>query len=385
MNLAERTGIAIYNSNGKRFFEERGLDPRTARLLSTQFMHDVFHIPGASAPGVYVKIAKKGKDGTPDRKEMDIERQWYNTFRNDLALPGAPLAETFPIDGDYALVVEEVPGAGCDEVFRGIAKKHGPIILSWSPEFKSVLERSAEISARGYHLHLENPEKTQVFFRGADGGFDNGEFDFLNGRTLKIMTANGRETKYLAQILAAPKADMTSPEKRALYRDATPLNWISAKEGIVAIDLGSTSYRPPQFELIALLETPGTGIDEISPEVKRNIIQLQRRLLAGHGLDVSPEHVFERDYALASLIKNASGVASRLDHIVKNRAMIASEDPEQQKIGAERLAGNISGKRFHSIRAIEALDNLEKYFSSQGLEEQARMQKDLFAAELDKE
>lgn len=382
MGITDKIGVAIYNSEGRSFFEERSLDSRNAQLVRAQTMHDVFYVSGNNTPGVYIKLAKAGRDGKPDKKEMDIEARWYNIFRNELGLLGAPLAVTFPIDGNYALAVEEVPGKTCDNLFRQIAAQRGVEGLVSSQEFGAVLERSAEISARGYLLHLKEPERTPVFFRGADGGFDAGEFDFLNGRTVKIMAANGRETKHLIPLLAALKEELTAPGNRAFYRDATPLNWIMSDQGVVAIDLGSTSYRPPQFELIALIETPDTGIDGISKEERGRIIREHRRLLAGHGLTVASEKEFERNYLLANLVKQSSGVASRIEHIARNNAMIASQDVDQQSIGRDRLEGNIAGKRFHARKAIEAINSLGDYFNSNGLKDQADAQREIFEAEL---
>lgn len=378
----ERIGKALYNSEANSFFKDRNLDSRNAKLVQAQTMHAVFYISGNGVKGAYVKLSKKGKDGTPDRKEIDIEAQWYNVFRKELALPGAPLAKTFMLDGEYALVVEEVPGETGETILRRISTNNLEGVAN-SDEFNRILERSAEISARGYILHKKSPEVTQVFFRGADGGFDAGEFDFLNGRTIKIMGANGRVTEYLFSLLSAPKSKLVSPENRAFYRDATPLNWVDSPQGIVAIDLGSTSYRPPQFELVALLETPETGISDISPNVKEGIIRRQHKLLLQNGLSFLSEEDFVTDYALASFIKNSSGTASRIDHIAKNRAMINSGDLSQQELGQKRISGNIAGKRFHAQRAIDALNNLKNYFESQGLGEQARKQKELFTKEIE--
>ncbi|MSS74455.1 hypothetical protein EXS72_02330 [Candidatus Pacearchaeota archaeon] len=71
----EKIGNALYNSEANSFFEDRSLDPRGAKLVQAQTMHDVFYISGNGVQGAYVKLAKKGKDGTIDRKEMDIESQ----------------------------------------------------------------------------------------------------------------------------------------------------------------------------------------------------------------------------------------------------------------------------------------------------------------------
>lgn len=345
----------IQLSEGRKFIEKRtSLD--NIKKVTQQTMHDVFYISGLNNnPGVYVKISKNRSDGEKDKKEMDIESLWYNLFKNKLNLSGAPEATTFELGNEYALAVEEVKGRTYDQIFKVEIKKEDVL---------KVLERSAEITAKCYKLHLENPDATPAYF----GEFDKGELDFLNGRTLKILRANNISIiNSLESLLNSTKVPLTTKENKLFYRDATPLNWIETEAGVVAIDLGSTSYRPPQFELIAFQETPNSGVGDISEEWKKENIVLYQDFLKANGAEVLSPQEFQELYSLASIIKNASGVASRIQHINDNKKIIETSDEEDKNIAKQRLVGNISGRNFHLRRLDLALTNSYNFFEKSGV------------------
>lgn len=342
----------IQSSEGRKFIEKRtSLEDITK--VTQQTMHDVFYLSGN--PGVYVKISKSKSDGEKDKREMDTESLWYTLFKNKLNLPGAPEAITFELGNEYALAVEEVKGKTYDQVFKTEIKREDVL---------RVLEKSAEITARCYKLHLENPNATPAYF----GEFDNKEIDFLNGRTLKILRANNISIiNSLESLLNSTKVPLTTKENELFYRDATPLNWVETEAGVVAIDLGSTSYRAPQFELIAFQETPNSGVGDISEEWKKENILLYRDFLKASGADVFSHQEFQEIYSLASIIKNASGTASRIQHIHDNKKIMETGNEEDKNIAKQRLVGNISGRDFHLRRLNLALTNSYNFFEKSGV------------------
>lgn len=342
----------LRDSEGRRFVEERA-SLVSIKLVRQQTMHSVFYVAGD--PGVYIKLAKVGKEDQPDKREMDVEALWYNILRESLHLPGAPKATTFTLGQQYVLAVEEVQGETYDQIFRRSLKP---------TDITKVLTRSAEITAKGYLLHEEMPQATPAFF----GDFNEGEFNFLVGRTLKILRANNVQgIDSLESLLKITKGQLTDHSHRLFYRDATPLNWVEDKEGnVVAIDLGSTSYRPPQFELIAFLETPQSGLDAMSETQRESIIRLYATFLCFYAERGQILKDFRLNYALASVVKNASAVASRIDHTNTNRKSIEGSDPNARKIAEERLPANIQGRNFHAERLRIALVNSTDFFAKAG-------------------
>jgi len=363
----------IQSSEGKKFIEKRtSLD--TIQKVVQQTMHDVFYISGLnSSPGVYVKISKSRLTGGKDKKEMDTESLWYNLFKNKLNLPGAPESTTFELGEEYALAVEEVQGKTYDQIFKNKIRKEDVL---------KVLERSAEITAKGWRLYRDNPDAAQVYF----GEFDKGEFDILIGRTLKILRANNlHSVDSLESLLNQTKPSLTAPEHKLFYRDATPLNWVEAKEGVVAIDLGSTSYRPPQFELIAFQETPNSGLGDAPEECKRENVFVYRELLKSNGADVLNPQEFKEVYSLASVIKNASGTASRIQHINDNKKTILTSNEEDKGIAEQRLIENKKGRDFHLKRLTSALNDSYSFFEKTGVKDEFRMVMDEFFNQFNRE
>lgn len=369
----------LRNSEGRKFVEDRGVSINRIQPVTQQTMHDVFYVPGTDGKrGAYVKIAKKGRDNQPDRREMEVEALWYNIFRDRLELPGAPQATTFPLgENDFALAVEEVPGKTYDAIFKKVVIYEGLSKLLRGTALNGVLNRSAEITAKAYLLHLKNPDDTPAYF----GDLHEEEFNFLNDRTLKILREHGKvNTDSLERLLIATKPVLTKPEIRLFYRDATPLNWIELIEEstdgksieVAAVDLGSTSYRPPQFELIALLETPNTGVDLLDEEQREEVILRYREKLKSYGTQVSDADEFLEVYALACTVKNASGVASRVQHIVNNRKEIETGNEDVRRIAEERLLGNIEGRNFHARRLRTALRKSEPFYQTLALNKELR-------------
>src|SRR3989338_4093153 len=116
--------------------------------------------------------------------------------------------------------------------------------------------------------------------------FNKEELEFLNRRSSKILNGNGIQIEDLEKLLTATVTPLTDERIWLLYRDATPLNWIDTPKGVVPIDLGSTSYRPPQFEAIALFETPNSGFNSLSEEERIELIFDYRRMLKDAGTTV---------------------------------------------------------------------------------------------------
>lgn len=357
-NINELRTKVQRNEQASTFLKGCNLDE--AKLITAQTMHDVFYIPAieGSSSGAYIKLAKSGRD-EPDRKEMEIEASWYNIFKNNFHLPEAPRAITFKLgDGNFALAVEEVIGKTYDTIFRRLGAEKR---LEESTELKEVMDLSARIAVLGAEYHQENPTSSQAYF----GEFNEGEHTFLNGKTVKILRANAfTQGDALEKLLASTKENLTNPKTWLFYRDATPLNWIEYNNNPVAIDLGSTSYRPPQFEAIALFETPNTGFETLTEEQRVKLLLKYKARLEEHGANVGSDEYFLMQYGLASIVKNSSGIASRTDHINKNRADIDSDDTEKASLATSRLFGNIEGRNFHRKRALRGLELSEKYFSS---------------------
>lgn len=363
----------IQFSEGRKFIEKRtSLD--NIHKVTQQTMHDVFYISGLNNhPGVYVKISKSRLNGGKDKKEMDIESSWYNILKNKFNLPGAPESTTFELGEEYALAVEEVQGKTYDQIFKDKLRRE---------DILKVLERSAEITAKSWKLYLDNPGAAPVYF----GEFDKGEFDILTGRTLKILRANNvHAVDSLESLLNRTKSPLTVPEHKLFYRDATPLNWVEAKEGVVAIDLGSTSYRPPQFELIAFQETPNSGIGNALEEYKKENISIYRELLTSNGVDVLNLQEFKEIYSLALVIKNASGTASRIQHINDNKNTIKIGNEEDKEIAKQRLVKNKEGRNFHLKRLELALNDSSNFFEKAGVKDEFNVVMDEFFKQFNRE
>src|SRR3989338_3967019 len=143
------------NEDALAFTKSKGANIHEARAVTEQTMHDVFYVPSAyENSGIYIKIAKMGKNG-PDKKEMEIEAAWYEALRSRLNIPGVPEAKTFQLNEDFALAVEEVQGLTYDLILKNLEKRG--VNIKHSKELKKLMEKSAEITARGYALRGEVP------------------------------------------------------------------------------------------------------------------------------------------------------------------------------------------------------------------------------------
>lgn len=327
-------------------------------LVPEQTMHQVFRVEAIDG-NFYVKIGKES-DKDKGEREMKTEAFWYERMRS--LFPQAPEARYVQLaDGAHILAVKEVSGTTCDKLLKAANDEEKRKLML------ELITISVRTSVEGYKLHLKNPEGTPAFF----GEFNEDEFDFLTNRTLKILRANGMKdglAEKTKEALGACKLDLAISENWSFYRDATPLNWIKTPSGeIVPIDMGSTSYRPVQFELVALIETPGTGLDDASEQFRdllRDVYGATYNLLKNRGS-------FETIFWQASFVKNLSGVASRIDHVNKNRRNLESTIKDSA-IEEARLEANQAGMKFHARRAsIAALDILgmkdiswEKHHSS---------------------
>jgi len=329
-------------------------------LVTAQSMHDVYKVNSENGR-FYVKL---GKPAEKDKgaKEMQTEVQWYKNFMNLFKLPEIPDAEYFVLDSAPACVVQEVAG-----------KEYDKLLLSAKSDseknnyLKDLFKISTLISTYGKLIKTKFPEETKTYF----GEFDATEADFLKKRTLKILNAELPDNEdilhALENILSAVQPFLTDKQRRYLYRDAVPNNWILTQKGnIVPIDLGSTSYRPAQLELVALIETPKTGLDHYNEDTRQMLIYSHYRYLmdaeeksCARGVDLTPQQ-YCQVFDMASLVKNCSGIATRMQHIKNNRQELNTAQEDQRKIYESRLEENIAGKRFHITRALKAAERLEK-------------------------
>ncbi|HII15945.1 MAG TPA: hypothetical protein HA362_06555 [Nanoarchaeota archaeon] len=329
-----------------------------ASMVQEQTMHQVFKVTG-EAGNFYAKLGKP-QEKDHGAREMMLEAQWYNRIRDSFGIQGAPSAVYAVLPGDtHVMAVQEVRGRTYDKILRDAAALNNDMSALFV-----LIAASAKVSAKGYEMHLRDKEGTPAFF----GEFDDGECKFLNGRTLKILRASlspdaAALTGSLEKALDFIRPAVTAEEIRSFYRDAIPLNWICSEQaGLpVPIDLGSTSYRPVQFELVALLETPKCGLDGLTEQQRDDIVESRYAFGAP---DKSLEN-FRAVFAMASYLKNWSGVASRIQHIKTNMEKIqAGTDAEMHR---KRLADNIEGRDFHIKRALAANRKLSAALRGSGL------------------
>lgn len=346
---------------GDQFLEGCIIDKMT--LVTAQTMHDVYFIPGKEGRrGCYLKFAKDGGN-QEERRELETEAIWYNVLRNNFQFPKAPRAETFSFgEGAFAIGVEEIIGKTYEEICRDLGKEKR---LLRAEELQKVINISARIATLGARFHKEYPIQSPTYF----GDFNEGEHLFLKKRIVKLFREEGfTQVEALERILEETKEPLTNSEFRLFYRDATPLNWINHEGEVVAIDLGSTGYRPPQFEMVALFETPNTGFESLDEGQRVELVLRYKEELKREGVKVETDAEFIMKYGLASLMKNLSGIASRISHIRRNRKDIESEDRARVVIGTARLAANIAGKEFHRERAIKALTISEDFLKGRRAE-----------------
>ncbi len=319
-----------------------------ASMVQEQTMHQVFKV-GAEAGNFYVKLGKP-QEKDHGAREMMLEAQWYNRIRDSFGIQGAPSAIYAALPNDtHVMAVQEVKGRTYDKILRDAATSSNDGLSMVATI--GLMAASAEVSRKGYEMHLRDKDGTPAFF----GEFDDGECKFLNGRTLKILRVSlspdaAALTGNLEKALDFIRPAVTAEGRRSFYRDAIPLNWILAEpeSTTVPIDMGSTSYRPVQFELVALLETPKCGLDDLTEEQRDALVE-QRYVLGATEKSVD---IFKAIFAMASYLKNWSGIASRIQHIKTNMEKIqAGQDAEMHK---NRLVDNIEGRDFHIKRALAA-------------------------------
>src|SRR3989344_5887895 len=286
-----------------------------------------------------------------------IEAGWYNKFKDKLKLSDAPEAIYIAHDGNHFVLIGEVVGPTYQDLLNQAKSDSEKIGL-----LEDIIKVSAKIAVDGANLNRNEPGVHPAFF----GGFNAGEAGFLNNRTLKNLPRGLTDTKYvdaIASALQVAAPELTNPDNWLFYRDATPLNWIRSQNGnVVPVDLGSTSYRPVGLEIVALIETPGTGIEHFSEDVRLELrgryqIALERAA-QGTGIKIQRSEDFEALFHLASFVKNASGIASRMIHIDDTVAKIVSAQGEEKKMYEKRLPANIEGRDFHIQRAYVAAGHL---------------------------
>ena len=327
----------------------------SAKIIEEQTMHQVYRVVGSNSV-VYVKVGKPN-DKDKGEREMRIEAGWYNKFKDKLKLPDAPEAIYIAHDGNHFVLIGEVVGPTYQDLLNQAKSDSEKIGL-----LEDIIKVSAKIAVDGANLNRNEPGVHPAFF----GGFNAGEAGFLNNRTLKNLPRGLTDAKHVEAIggalqVAAP--ELTNPDNWLFYRDATPLNWIKSQNGnVVPVDLGSTSYRPVGLEIVALIETPGTGIEHFSEDVRLGLRGEYRIALEKTAVDTgskvqSPEY-FETLFHLSSLVKNASGIASRMIHIDDTIAKIVSTQGEEKKMYEKRLPANIEGRDFHIQRAYVAAGHL---------------------------
>lgn len=318
----------------------------TAKIVEEQTMHQVFRLD-AEKGNFYVKIGKP-TDKDHGKKEMETEAAWYKRFRDDFKIQDAPDAIYAALANDvHVMAVEEVLGETYDKT---LLRANG--FSELSPIIKEIMGASAELSSKGLDAYLRDKQGTPAFF----GEFNEGECSFVNGRTLKILRSSlkpeaAEKISCLESALKHVAPFATDEKVMSFYRDSIPLNWIkSAKSGKpVPIDLGSTSYRPVQFELVALIETPKCGLDALT-EDERDCFVEQRWCI--DQMQKAGKTAFDSLFQMASYLKNWSGVASRIQHIKTNLENISKgTDAEMHN---KRLGGNIEGRDFHIARALAA-------------------------------
>lgn len=319
----------------------------SSQLVQEQTMHQVFKVRAENG-NFYVKIGKPG-DKDQGAKEMKVETDWYRRFKHDFKIPNAPDAIYTQLNDDvHIMAVEEVLGETYDKILRKDLSFERQL-----PVLEELMQISAEVSEKGYRAFLADKENTLAFF----GEFDEGECNFLVGRTLKILRASldeEAESKIQAfeKVLKEDIGPSLVDEKfRSFYRDAIPLNWIksSADNKPVPIDLGSTSYRPVQFDLVALIETPKCGLDNLTEEQRDYLVKQRWKVDQEEKISLD---LFDKLFQMTSFLKNCSGVASRIQHIKDNKAKIeAGVDVDMYQ---NRLKDNLEGRNFHIARALAA-------------------------------
>ncbi len=332
------------------FLEDCDVNKMT--LVAAQTMHDVYYIPGKNGDrGTYLKLAKDGR-------ELETEALWYNILKEDFRLPAAPSAKKFELkEKIFAIGVKEVTGETYEVIFKRLSQQG---ILYESEELKKVIRTSAKISVLGGKYHHRCPNSSPTYF----GEFDEKGHKFLKERTIRFLRGQSSiPIEALESIVEGTKVVLTDVRSRLLYRDALPLNWINHKGNVVAIDLGGTGYRPPQFEAIALFETPNTGFETLNERERTELVLMYKAELEREGVEVGTNAEYLMTYGLASVMKNLSGIASRTDHILRNKADIESADAERMRVGNARLQGNVAAKSFHIQRALKALALSEDFFS----------------------
>ncbi len=318
-----------------------------SELVQEQTMHQVFKV-SSDKSNFYVKIGKPN-DKDHGAREMKTETNWYRLFKHDFEIQNAPDAIYAELEDDvHVLTVQEVLGETYDKILRRDLS-----FDSQAPVLEELMDISARVSDKGYKSFLADKENISAFF----GEFDEGECNFLVGRTLKILRATlDEKAEVKIQILEGNLKNDASPllvdEKfRSFYRDAIPLNWIKSTitNKPVPIDLGSTSYRPVQFDLVALIETPKCGLDNLTEEQRDYLITKRWEL---DQKDKVSLELFDKIFQMTSFLKNCSGLASRIQHIKDNKTKIeVSVDVEMYQ---NRLRDNLEGRDFHIARALAA-------------------------------
>jgi len=324
---------------------------KSSKLVQEQTMHQVFKV-NSDKGNFYVKIGKPG-DKDQGAREMKVETDWYRRFKHDFKIPYAPDAIYTKLDGGvHVMAVQEVLGETYDKILRKDLRFENQLSV-----LEELMHISAEVSERGYNAFLADKENTPAFF----GEFDEGECNFLVGRTLKILKAfldekAGDKIQALEKTLKEDISPLLVDEEfRSFYRDAIPLNWIKSEinNKPVPIDLGSTSYRPVQFDLVALIETPKCGLDNLTEEQRDYLVE--QRWKIDQEEKVSKE-LFDKIFQMTSFLKNCSGVASRIQHIKDNKTKI--ELGVDIKMYQNRLKNNLEGRDFHIARALAANNKL---------------------------
>jgi hypothetical protein len=329
-----------------------------------QTMHQVYTVQGENGIGAYLKVAKASRGGDVDRNELETEANIYDLLKK-LDLPGIPCANTLTVSNWAVLGTSAVPGESYDKLFRKVSEEQGTDSLIYGNDFTEFLTRSAEISARG------TPFVTNGNFKTLFGHFNKSEYEFLVGRrTLGGLEKSGIEISDLKPLLECLAPDMTDPNTQHLYIDPNPNNGIlHPNYGMVAIDPGTSKIDPDGMKLVALLQTPGTGFDSITEDHMRTAVENWRLISKNYGATVLDQSSAWTEFLQSVVVKNASGVASRLSHIQSNKAAIEAGG-EKGGLAKKLLPKNKEGLNFHLDKLILGLNWLDKFYEELNLNSQ---------------
>ena len=327
------------------------LESLKINLIPIEFKHSVFKLQDSSSlKNFYLKF------GNFD--EFKLESEWYN--RLHLIGSNAPNSEIFKLDkGKGVIITDEVIGT---EAAFLINQNKDTVLLD------RIIEEAGKVSRQMYDKVKDEMPKTYF-----------GEFDYENGMKLaKGITAdlrhsvNGQENSVenLSSFLDKFIKKLSN-EQKMFYLDSIANNFIvNPSNELVHIDLGSTAYRPPQFELVALINTPYLKINYYEKDLPEKIdlfmmnvypskqsSSIINRIKSGKEYEISKqlqkdlgfsrEH-FQEVFYEVQFLKNLSGFRTRINYIKGNIENLIKEP--SNILLKNNLQENIIGKEYHLER-----------------------------------